>query len=78
MNRRLRLMCAGGDKVLAEWNTETVTPDRLAEIEHEFNDKMAQGFFAADITDKKDVLIRKFDPNAEIMLIPKVQGGRTH
>jgi len=69
------MICAGGDKTLAEWDTETVTPQRLNEIEKEFNEKMAQGWFAADISDKKDVLIREFNPQAEILLIPRVQGG---
>src|SRR5262245_19520376 len=74
--RRLRMICAGGDKTLAEWETETVTQQRLADIEKEFNEKVAQGWFAADISEKRDVLIREFDPNAEILLIPRVQGGR--
>jgi hypothetical protein len=73
--KRLRMICAGGDKTLAEWDTETVSQQRLAEIEREFNEKLAQGWFAADISDKKDVLIREFNPNAEILLIPRVQGG---
>ena len=73
--KKLRMICAGGDKTLAEWDTETVTPQRLAEIEKEFNEKMAQGWFAADISDKRDVLIREFNPKAEILLIPRVQGG---
>ena len=50
-------------------------PLRRAEIEKEFSDKMAQGWFAADISDKHNVLIREFDPDAEILLIPRVQGG---
>jgi len=69
------MICAGGDKTLAEWDTETISPQRLTEIEKEFNEKTAQGWFAADISDKRDVLIREFDPNAEILLIPRVQGG---
>lgn len=73
--RKLRMICAGGDKTLAEWETDSVTAQRLSEIEKEFNEKMAQGWFAADISDKRDVLIREFDPNAEILLIPRVQGG---
>lgn len=73
--RKLRMICAGGDKTLAEWETENVTAQRLSEIEKEFNEKMAQGWFAADISEKRDVLIREFDPNAEILLIPRVQGG---
>jgi len=74
--RKLRMICASGDKTLAQWDTETVSPHRLAEIEKEFNEKVAQGWFAADISEKRDVLIREFDPNAEILLIPRVQGGR--
>ena len=73
--RKLRMVCAGGDETLAEWDTETVTPERLAEIEKEFNDKIAQGWLAADIAEKRNRLIQEFDPNAEILLIPRVQGG---
>jgi len=73
--KKLRMICAGGDKTLAEWDTDTVSPQRLLQIEKEFNDKVAQGWFAADISDKRDVLIREFDPDAEILLIPRVQGG---
>jgi hypothetical protein len=73
--KKLRMICAGGDKTLAEWDTDSVTQQRLAEIEKEFNEKVAQGWFAADISEKRDVLIREFDPNAEILLIPRVQGG---
>jgi hypothetical protein len=73
--RKLRMVCAGGDETLAEWDTEIVTPERLAEIEKEFTDKIAQGWFAADISEKRDRLIQEFDPNAEILLIPRVQGG---
>jgi len=68
------MICAAGDKVLAEWDT-TTSPERLKEIEAEFNEKMRQGYFAADIKDKRDVLIREFDPDAEILLIPRVVGG---
>ena len=73
--RKLRMISQAAIKLLAEWDTETISPQRLTEIEKEFNEKMAQGWFAADISDKRDVLIREFDPNAEILLIPRVQGG---
>jgi hypothetical protein len=36
---------------------------------------MRQGFFAADITDGRNILIKKFDPNADTLLIPPVKGG---
>lgn len=69
------MICNQGDKVVAEWDTEVVSPQRLTEIETEFKEKTAAGWFAVDITDKRDTLIKKFDPNAEILLIPRVQGG---
>jgi hypothetical protein len=73
--KTLRMMCSGGDKTLAEWDTENATPECLAEIEKEFNEKIAQGWFAADISEKRDILIDQFDPKADILLIPRVQGG---
>ncbi len=71
----MRMLCNEGDKVIAEWDTDTVSPKRLEEIETEFKQKMAQGWFAVDIHDKQNRLIREFDPNAEILLIPRVVGG---
>ena len=73
--RKLRMLSAAGDEALAEWDTETLSPQRLQEIESEFNEKMRQGFFAVDITEGRNQLIRKFDPNAETLLIPAVRGG---
>ena len=69
------MMCAGGDKILAEWDTETATPECLKEIEKEFDEKVALGWFAADISEKRSTLIDHFDPDSEILLIPRVQGG---
>lgn len=75
MKRSMRMLNAGGDKTLHEWDTETVTAEKLQEIEMEFRYRIVQGFFAADITDKRDVIIKDFDPNADILLMPRVQGG---
>jgi hypothetical protein len=69
------MLCAAGDEVIAEWDTDTINPDRLTEIETEFKERMAAGFFAVDIREKRNQLIREFDPNAEILLIPRVHGG---
>ena len=74
--RKLRMISARGDETLAEWDTETVTPERITEIEQEFQKKIIQGWLAADISVKRDVLIQEFDPNAEILLIPRVRGGQ--
>ena len=73
--RKLRMMCAAGDETLAEWETETISPQRLAEIEVEFQSKMRQGYFAVNITDGGNTFISKFDSNADILLIPAVRGG---
>lgn len=75
MRRSLRMISGNGDDTLATWDTETVSPQQLAKIEAEFNRRMASGYFAADITDKRDVIVRQFDPNANLLLIPRVQGG---
>jgi hypothetical protein len=75
MIRAMRMLCNQGDKLIAEWDTDTVNPQRLAEIEAEFKEKMVGGWFAVDISEKRNQFIREFDPNAEILLIPKVQGG---
>jgi len=73
--RNVRVIGPDGDKTLAEWDTETVSREQLDEIEAQFQQKMRQGFFAADITDGRNVLINKFDPKANILLIPRVRGG---
>ena len=72
---RLRVLCAEGDKTLAEWDVQTISPEQLQKIESEFNARMRQGFFAADVTDGRNVLIKEFDRNADTLLIPRVQGG---
>jgi hypothetical protein len=73
--RKLRMLSASGDETLAEWDIETVSLERLREIEAEFNSKVQQGFFAVDITDGRNKFIREFDPGAETLLIPPVRGG---
>lgn len=71
--RVLRKMSGAGDEQVAEWN-ETTSPEELAKIETEFNEAVAKGYFAADLD--KTELIDKFDPNANILLIPRMMGGR--
>jgi len=73
--RKMRVLCAGGDKTLAEWDTQTISQEQLDAIEAEFNAKMRQGFLAADVTEGRNVLVKKFNRNAETLLIPRVQGG---
>ena len=75
MTRMMRLICSDGDRPIAEWDTDTVTPKRLEEIEREFNKRMSDGWFAVDITEKRNTLLKEFDPNSDILLIPRVHGG---
>lgn len=75
MKRQLMKMSAKGHEVLREWDTDTATPEEIKAVEEEFNQRMKEGFFAADITDKRDVLVKEFNPNADLLLIPKIQGG---
>jgi hypothetical protein len=75
MKHAIRKLSPQGDETVAEWDTETVTPQRLKAIEKEFRALTAQGYFAADITDNRNVLVKDFDPEADLLLIPKVQGG---
>lgn len=75
MKRVLRKLSGHGDDVVAEWDTETVSPERLKQIEQEFNTLLAQGYFAGDITDGKNTLVKEFSPDADYVMIPRVQGG---
>ncbi len=75
MTGTMTMLSAAGDEEIARWDTNHVGPERLAEIEAEFKQRMCEGFFAVDIHEKRNRLIRDFDPNAEILLIPRVQGG---
>lgn len=71
--KKLSRMSCKGDEAVAEWDTETVTPEALAAIEAEFNQLVKDRYFAADL-DKKE-LIREFDSEANMILIPRMQGG---
>lgn len=75
MVRKMMKMSSAGHEDVCEWDTETVSPDRLKEIEIEFQQRLREGWWAADVTDKRDVIIHEFDPSADILLMPRVQGG---
>lgn len=69
---KMTRMSGKGDELVAEW-TDTITDERLKEIETEFNKRMAEGYFAADLTTNE--LIKEFKPDTDILLIPRMQGG---
>ena len=69
----MRRMSGKGDELVAEWDPATVSEERLLEIEKEFKDWQGKGGFAGNLDNEE--LIETFDPNANILLIPKIQGG---
>lgn len=75
MQRTLRKLSSNGDDIVAQWDTDTVSPERLKAIETEFHELQGRGYFAADITDGRNTIVREFDPNAHLLMIPRVQGG---
>ncbi len=75
MKRSIRKLCAGGDAAVCEWDTETVTKERLEMIETEFRQMIVRGHTAFDITDKRDSQIREFNPDADTLMVPRMVGG---
>lgn len=74
MIHKIRKMSGKGDQTVCEWDTETTTADRLAEIEMEFGAMMKRGYIPADLATNE--LIDKFNPQTDILMIPKMQGGQ--
>jgi hypothetical protein len=75
MLHTLRKLSGRGDDTIAEWDTTTVTAARLQEIETEFQYLLREGYFAADITEGRNVLVKDFDPDADLLMLPRMQGG---
>lgn len=75
MLRTMVKMSGKGDEKVAEYDVETRSPDQLQEIETEFNAMIAKGYSAFNITDKENEQMRAFDPNADILMVPCIQGG---
>lgn len=79
MLRTIVKMSGKGDETVAEWDTDTVAPERLAEIDREFQEMTSKGYFAADVTvvdgTPKNEFIGVFDPQSDILMIPAIQGG---
>lgn len=71
LTRSMSCMSAAGDDVVAEWDVEA-SPERMAEVEAEFNAKMKEGYFAADLATNE--VIHEFR-DTDIVLIPRITGG---
>lgn len=63
---KLTRISGAGDELVAEW-TETTDKTRLEEIEKEFNEKMKEGYFAANL-ETNDTAGRAFDQQTGICL----------
>lgn len=75
MLRSLRKLSSRGDDTVAEWDPQTLTPEDLARIDAEFRRLQAEGYFAFDITDGRNVRADRFNPQADLLMIPRVVGG---
>ncbi len=75
MSRSMVKMSGKGDEMVAEYAPGVTSPERLDEIEAEFNAMMAKGYSAFNITDKENEQIRAFDPAVDILMVPVIQGG---
>ncbi|MDP3731019.1 MAG: hypothetical protein Q8R34_00810 [bacterium] len=66
--------------LLAEWDPETITEERLKEIKEIFDAWLAKGVaFNVTLADQESgaygVLMKEFDKEKDILLYPRVQGG---
>lgn len=76
MTRSIRRLSSGGDTVVRQWDTETVSEETLKEIQRDYEKLVGDGHTPFDVTDKKDELQRGgFDPKADTLMIPRMQGG---
>lgn len=84
--RMLRRLDSNGDTVLAEYDVEAkkstiggqeggLGKNEIAQLEALFKLEVGRGHVAFDVTDQKNEQIRKFDPEADILLVPMLQGG---
>lgn len=74
MLHKITKMNGKGDETVLEYDSETVSTERLAEIEREFNEMMKKGYIPADL--ETNEIIKEFRPNTDILMIPRIQGGR--
>ena len=69
---KITKMSGKGDEMVAEWN-ETTAPDRLGEIEKEFNAMMAKGYHMADLATNE--IVKAFKPDTDYLAFPAMAGG---
>jgi len=75
MRHSMRVLSAGGDTTLAEWDADTDTPT-IDDIEQDFDHHLQRGYLDFDITRPGEGRqIQKFDRRIDILLAPKVSGG---
>lgn len=78
MKRSISTMNKKGHETI-EWDTETVSEERIQEIEAEWSKLQSQGYIAADVTVKGEERIsgqgEGFNPESDYVMIPRIMGG---
>ncbi len=80
MNRTMKQIQMGKSVTKAEWDSETVTEERLTEIKKIFDAWLIVGVaFNVTVTDQEagadGSLMKEFDKEKDILLFPRLQGG---
>lgn len=76
MKRSIVKLSSKGHEVVAEWEVESVSGERLTEIEREFNQLIKQGYIPADVSVKgEEVIVDEFKAESEYVMIPRIAGG---
>ena len=74
MKHSMRIMGRSGD-VAVKWDTET--PTEVEEARKSFVEKMKSGMLAFEVAPdtKESKQVTKFNPDADMVLVPQISGG---
>ena len=75
LRRMVKTTQLGRSEQIAEWDVRTVGQRQLKSLTSTFNRILESGYFAADVHNRRDVLITEFDPRADIVFMPRISGG---
>ena len=75
LRRMVKTTQLGRSEQVAEWDVRTVGQRQLKSLTSTFNRILESGYFAADVHNRRDVLITEFDPRADIVFMPRISGG---
>lgn len=75
MRGMMKKMSGAGDELVAEW-TEITSEKQLSLIQEEYTRLIDSGYTPGNL--KTGKLMSAFDPDAEILMIQRMRGGKTH